>query len=295
MKLPFLSTSSSSDHHQLPLPKAPAYSAWQWPACAHLETLSFRAAAEDAASTSTSKPLPSASANESTPLSCFSNSSPESSGSFSTRSEESGSDRIETVIRGLSSDRLFFEPGESNSILEKASKASSSCCFDFVPYKESVFMSMESVDPFMDFRKSMEEMIEAHGLKDWDCLEELLCWYLKVNGKNHHGYIIGAFVDLLATLSSSSSSSPSLMSSSSAPPQSAASASSSSSSSSSSSERTEETTMATTSSSSFSCTSPSSPLSLPSSSLTTPCLSSLDQVDEDDDENSEENSHLPPP
>lgn len=219
---------------------------------------------------------------ETTPvLSCFTTES--SSKTTSTRSEEeSGSDPIEVVIRGLRSDRLFFEPEESNSILEEAKKSTTITAsdrgggvLDLVPYKGSVFLSMDSKDPFMDFRSSMLEMIEAHGLKDWEGLEELLGWYLKVNGKSNHGYIIGAFVDLLATLFSSNFVSSSM-------PESA------------SSERTETTAMAagSSSSSSFSCTcSPSSPLSLPSSSLTTPCLSSLDQVDEDDDENGEESSH----
>ncbi|GAB2235912.1 hypothetical protein Droror1_Dr00026357 [Drosera rotundifolia] len=285
--LPFL---TSSDQ-----PKSPpsSSSSWQWPACAHLETHSFRAttAEEGVESLTISKPcfdtMTTTSkminmVTETTPVpSCFTTES--SSKTTSTRSEEeSGSDPIELVIRGLRSDRLFFEPEESNSILEEAKKSTTIAAsdrgggvLDLVPYKESVFLSMDSKDPFMDFRSSMLEMIEAHGLKDWEGLEELLGWYLKVNGKFNHGYIIGAFVDLLATLFSSNFVSSSM-------PESA------------SSERTETTAMAagSSSSSSFSCTcSPSSPLSLPSSSLTTPCLSSLDQVDEDDDENGEESSH----
>lgn len=83
-------------------------------------------------------------------------------------------------------------------------------------------VAMDSDDPFWDFRKSMEEMVEAHGMKDWENLEELLNWYLRVNGKINHGFIIAAFVDLLVNLSmvasnssSNSSSSSSLCSSSS--------------------------------------------------------------------------------
>lgn len=53
----------------------------------------------------------------------------------------------------------------------------------------------------------MEEMVESHGLKDWECLEELLGWYLRVNGKKNHGFIVGAFIDLLVGLASSSPSS----------------------------------------------------------------------------------------
>ena len=128
----------------------------------------------------------------------FTNSS--QSESFSGSSEESGGECIETVIRGLRSERLFFEPGETSSILEEAKGGG-------FPFKESVLLSMESEDPYVDFRRSMEEMVEAHGLKDWESLEELLSWYLRVNGKQNHGYIIGAFVDLLVAFASSSYSS----------------------------------------------------------------------------------------
>ncbi|GMH23155.1 hypothetical protein Nepgr_024998 [Nepenthes gracilis] len=252
MKLPFLSKTLSEQ-------KPPPYP-WQWPSCGHTKTLSFRAAAatEDVESAVDNRAAE-------TPHSCFTNSSAESSGSFSTMSEESGSEQIETVIRGLRSERLFFEPGESNSILEEANKAS-----NLVPFKESVVVSMESKDPFVDFRKSMEEMIDAFVLKDWDCLEELLGWYLRVNGKNNHGYIISAFADLLVSLSSTSF------------------ISSSSSTSSSSYSSASAAAVAETSAAAASSSSPSSPLSLPSSSssFTTPCLSSLDQGGDDDDEDS---------
>ncbi|KAF8395445.1 hypothetical protein HHK36_019391 [Tetracentron sinense] len=171
-------------------------SSWQWPSCKHPKTHSFRARddmfkTEDVVTTTES---------------WFTNSS--ESRSFSTESEDSRGESLEMVIRGLRSERLFFEPGDTNSILEEA-KASG------FPFKESVVLAMDSEDPYVDFRTSMEEMVEAHGLKDWDCLEELLDWYLKVNGKKTHGFIVGAFVDLLADLvfsSSFSSYSPSLSS-----------------------------------------------------------------------------------
>ena len=83
------------------------------------------------------------------------------------------------------------------------------------PLKEgTTVMSMDSDDPYSDFRKSMEEMVEAHGMKDWESLEELLNWYLRVNGKKNHGFILGAFVDLLVSLAMASSSSSSSCSSS---------------------------------------------------------------------------------
>ncbi|PWA40468.1 Ovate protein family, C-terminal [Artemisia annua] len=63
---------------------------------------------------------------------------------------------------------------------------------------ESSIESMESIDPYVDFKKSMQEMVEAdEGLKQWDNLQELLSMYLSLNDKINHGYIIRAFVDIL--------------------------------------------------------------------------------------------------
>ncbi|KAD7478198.1 hypothetical protein R6Q59_007651 [Mikania micrantha] len=111
---------------------------------------------------------------------------------------------VESVIRGLRSDRFFFNPGQTSSILEESKpckekekeKEKESV---LLPLKESVsMMEMESTDPFVDFKKSMQEMMEAdEGYKQWDNLQELLSLYLSVNDKLNHGYIIGAFVDLL--------------------------------------------------------------------------------------------------
>ncbi|KAL2525778.1 Transcription repressor OFP13 [Abeliophyllum distichum] len=71
---------------------------------------------------------------------------------------------------------------------------------DSFSYKENTAMAMESRDPCVDFRLSMEEMVEAYGLKNWECLEKLLTCYLRVNSKKNHGYIVGAFDDLLVHL-----------------------------------------------------------------------------------------------
>jgi uncharacterized protein (TIGR01568 family) len=186
MKLPFIFKSTE------------ARSSWPWPYCKQPRTLSFRTS-NDIYRTMNSIYLDPAIDKVETTESFFTNSS--QSASFSTTSEaDSGVDPVETLIRGLRSERLFFKPGETSSILEEAKEGG-------FPFKESVVLSMESQDPYVDFRKSMEEMVEAHGVKDWDDFEELLCWYLKVNGKSNHGYIVGAFVDLLVGLAFSSSSS----------------------------------------------------------------------------------------
>ncbi|XP_051131791.1 transcription repressor OFP15-like isoform X2 [Andrographis paniculata] len=98
------------------------------------------------------------------------------------------------VIGGVMSERLFFEPEKTNSILEEGNKGQD----EFAG--AVALVEMESMEPVLDFRTSMEEMVEAYcGLKDWDweCLEELLACYLKVNGRHNHHYIVGAFVELL--------------------------------------------------------------------------------------------------
>ncbi|KAL0299125.1 UNVERIFIED_CONTAM: Transcription repressor OFP13 [Sesamum radiatum] len=102
---------------------------------------------------------------------------------------------LEAIMQGVrSSERLFFEPGETSSILKEPEISGRAA---LLPFKESVALALESDDPYLDFKKSMQEMVESHGLKEWDCLEELLGWYLRMNGKNNHGFIVGAFVDLL--------------------------------------------------------------------------------------------------
>jgi uncharacterized protein (TIGR01568 family) len=83
---------------------------------------------------------------------------------------------------------------------------------DQTPLEESsdlksgaVVVTVELEDPYGDFRASMAEMVAAHGLRDWDGLEELLAWYLKLNAKGVHAVIVGAFVDMLVGLATPSS------------------------------------------------------------------------------------------
>lgn len=61
-----------------------------------------------------------------------------------------------------------------------------------------------SPDPYSDFRRSMEEMVEAQELTDvksnWEFLHELLLCYLNLNPKHTHKYIVGAFSDLVVSL-----------------------------------------------------------------------------------------------
>ncbi|KAI9156585.1 hypothetical protein LWI28_009055 [Acer negundo] len=74
--------------------------------------------------------------------------------------------------------------GDTSSILKKNNKNKSkaanksSVIVDYDDndnlFKESVVLSMESENPYLDFKKSMEEMVEINGLKDWKCWRN--CW-----------------------------------------------------------------------------------------------------------------------
>ncbi|KAJ0969694.1 hypothetical protein J5N97_022571 [Dioscorea zingiberensis] len=110
----------------------------------------------------------------------FTNTS-EGSESFSTVTDGS---EMEMVLQGMRSERLFFEPGGTSSIMEDARVTA-----DTIPFKGSFAVTMESRDPYYDFRASMEEMVVVYGVEE---LEELLGFYLRVNGKETHGFILGA-------------------------------------------------------------------------------------------------------
>ncbi|KAI3705265.1 hypothetical protein L1987_75500 [Smallanthus sonchifolius] len=177
---------------------------WLWPSCNnHPKTLSFRATTDEDPvfiNPNFKESLVEPEVDLTTLGSCFTNSSETASVSATTESDCSV---VETIVRGARSDRLFFQHDSTSSLLE-TQESGGQCMSEIdggLPYKESVAMEMDSKDPYVDFLKSMEEMVEIHGLKDWNCLEELLGWYLKMNEKDNHEFIVGAFVDLLAGIS----------------------------------------------------------------------------------------------
>ena len=93
----------------------------------------------------------------------------------------------------LNSKRFFFDPCISKFITREPSA-------EWTLRRERVAMVMASLNPYRDFRDSMNEMVESQGLKDWSSLEELLQSYLRLNQKSNHGFIVEAFVDLIACL-----------------------------------------------------------------------------------------------
>ncbi|XLS72312.1 hypothetical protein HN51_029177 [Arachis hypogaea] len=108
----------------------------------------------------------------------------------------------------FASDRFFFSsPGTSNSIIESPDTRAS------IP-SGGVKVPKYSVDPYVDFFRSMREMIASRRRsldvnKDWDYLHDLLLCYLALNPSDTHRYIVRAFTDLVVDLLSSSSSLPS--------------------------------------------------------------------------------------
>jgi uncharacterized protein (TIGR01568 family) len=179
----------------------------------------------------------------------------------STASEEAESDAEAVILQALRSDRLLYEPadddnedddasccrlikqpslskqqsinkqkqaavadndGDDKPQLDNSSVVLSSSKASALAFGGATAMSVESHNPYRDFRESMEAMVMSQlgqegGVKDWRWLEEMLGWYLRANGKTTHGLIVAAFVDLLLALttdeadhnySSSSSSSP---------------------------------------------------------------------------------------
>ncbi|KAF3617749.1 putative nucleolar GTP-binding protein 1-like [Capsicum annuum] len=157
-----------------------AIATWQWPSCTHSKTLSFRGD-DNIFKTINSIFFDPFDGIE----------TPQSSSSNSISIDEE-------IIKGARSERLFFKPDATSSIVQQHEEEIQEN--DDLPFKESIILAMESNDPYLDFKISMKEMVESQGIKDWDNLQELLAWYLKLNGEINHGFILGAFLDLLMEL-----------------------------------------------------------------------------------------------
>ncbi|XP_010426870.1 PREDICTED: transcription repressor OFP18-like [Camelina sativa] len=195
MKLPFLNKNNMTSSSSFSSSSSSSSSSWPWPSChqQNPKTTSSRA------SVTVNKPKH-VDESEPPPRSFSSSSSYSSYSSFSSTSHVMENppeiESIENVIRGLkSSKRLIFEQrGTSNSILDCATKRE-----DHDDEEEGfMLLSLETNDPYSDFKNSMEKMVEAHALHhDWKSLEKLLFWFLKVNAKTSHRYIFAAFVDLV--------------------------------------------------------------------------------------------------
>ncbi|XP_057506671.1 transcription repressor OFP6-like [Actinidia eriantha] len=61
---------------------------------------------------------------------------------------------------------------------------------------ESVAVEKDSDDPYLDFRRSMLQMILENEMYSKDDLRELLNCFLQLNSPDYHGVIVRAFTDI---------------------------------------------------------------------------------------------------
>ncbi|KAK1352650.1 Transcription repressor [Heracleum sosnowskyi] len=111
------------------------------------------------------------------------------------------------------SQRFFFSsPGRSNSIVDSTSSLASTSSSSLLPEHDTlsggIAVPTLSPDPYLDFFRSMQDMVEAYGLTDlktnYNNLHELFRCYLSLNPKSTHKYIVRAFTDLLISLMTTS-------------------------------------------------------------------------------------------
>ncbi|XP_068651529.1 transcription repressor OFP14-like [Aristolochia californica] len=110
-----------------------------------------------------------------------------------------------------SSHRFFVSTSDDNSLFDgprpssETTDSASSIAGDARLPGDSFAVLTYSRRPYHDFRRSMQEMVEARQREgaqpplDWDFMEELLFCYLKLNERRAHKYILGAFVDLIVS------------------------------------------------------------------------------------------------
>ncbi|KAL6188787.1 hypothetical protein ACLB2K_040178 [Fragaria x ananassa] len=130
----------------------------------------------------------------------------------SSSDSEAATDSPPDFATVFASQRFFFSsPGRSNSIVESPD-TKPNCNDSFVT--RGVTVAKYSSNPYLDFRKSMKEMLEArdrdhidnkdrnHNVvdvlkSDLDYLHELFLCYLQLNPGDAHKDIISAFTDLV--------------------------------------------------------------------------------------------------
>nr|CAA0839091.1 Transcription repressor OFP14 [Striga hermonthica] len=117
------------------------------------------------------------------------------------------------VAAGSSSSLIVDDPPSSTSSADSSSSSSaaanggSSASDGSSPAAapdDFIALLTYSPSPYEDFRRSMQEMVDAraehNGRVDWEFLEELLFCYLDLNNKKAYRYILRAFVDLIVGL-----------------------------------------------------------------------------------------------
>ncbi|XP_038885772.1 transcription repressor OFP12-like [Benincasa hispida] len=130
-------------------------------------------------------------------------------GFFSDDSTSDSDAVVPDFSAAVASHRFFFSsPGCSNSIFDSSPDTHHSAAVSDAVHG-GVKVRKVSVDPFVDFRASMQEMVEARDRpvdvrRDWQYLQELLLCYLQINPVDTHKFILKAFSDLVVYLLESS-------------------------------------------------------------------------------------------
>ncbi|RVW87997.1 Transcription repressor OFP14 [Vitis vinifera] len=104
----------------------------------------------------------------------------------------------------VSSEGIASSYATSSTSTVDCSSSSSSDIKEVLAPHDCIAVLTNSPNPYVDFRLSMQEMIEArlhsHEKVDWDFMEDLLFCYLNLNDKDSHKHILQAFVDLICVL-----------------------------------------------------------------------------------------------
>ncbi|KAJ8624199.1 hypothetical protein MRB53_032729 [Persea americana] len=68
------------------------------------------------------------------------------------------------------------------------------CQMVLVAFASRACVVKYSVDPFVDFRESIMEMVRHMGVRDWREMDELVYCYVVLNPLDVHGFIEDAFM-----------------------------------------------------------------------------------------------------
>ncbi|PIA34952.1 hypothetical protein AQUCO_03700303v1 [Aquilegia coerulea] len=63
-------------------------------------------------------------------------------------------------------------------------------------YADSLCAVKYSMDPLLDLKESIIDMVKNVGVRNWEDLEELIYCYVVLNSSDIHGFIVEAFLSL---------------------------------------------------------------------------------------------------
>ncbi|KAF5188906.1 Transcription repressor like [Thalictrum thalictroides] len=66
-------------------------------------------------------------------------------------------------------------------------------------YADSLCAVKYSMDPLVDLKESIIEMVKNVGVRNWEDMEELIYCYVVLNSTEIHGFIVQAFLSLCSS------------------------------------------------------------------------------------------------